>query len=121
MDLLLKEKLQKIVENTKNNDICIEKPSFASVVFAYMSIKDAMSEYLYRNVVSFENTENFLTEIAPVSRLNYSLMYLGIIDKYEEDYPFWINYVGDLVAEELIEDAKVEIENRKNMGFDKHN
>ena len=114
MNEKLKEKLQNIVEKAQNNDICKEKPSFASVVFAYKTLQQGMGEFLEYNSVSAENTEHFLTEIAPISRVNEVLLKLDIIQYFDERFPFWINYVGDLIAEEFIEEAKKELEWMKN-------
>ena len=110
MDQKLKEKLQKIVEEAQNDIFREEKPSFASVVFAYKALKQGMGNFLKHNNVSVERIEAFLTEDAPISRVKEPLLKLGIISLYDEDYPFWINYVGDLIAEEFIKKAKKEIE-----------
>ena len=114
MDEKLKEKLQSIVEQTNSDTICKEKPSFASVVFAYKVLQEAIGKYLEYNKVSTENIEIFLREDSPISRVNILLMNLGIISSYNDNYPYWINYVGDLIAEEFIEEAKKELEWMKN-------
>lgn len=110
MNQKLKEKLQNIVDFAQNETICKEKPSFASVVFAYKAMQQGMGEFLDYNHVSTERIEAFLTEDAPISRVNEPLLKLGIISSYDENYPYWINYVGDLVAEEFIEEANKELE-----------
>lgn len=113
MDQKTREKLQNIVEKTKNDDICKEKPSFASVVFAYKVLQEGIGKFLEHNV-SAENTEHFLNEIAPISRVNQVLLNLGIIQDFDERFPYWINYVGDLIVAEFIEEAKMELEWIKN-------
>lgn len=104
----LKQELKKVHEKCLNADICKEKPSFACIVFAYKALTEEISRLIDLYEVKEENIEWFLTEEMPISRVTFSLEHLGIIDNISEDYPYWINYVGDFVAEEFIKESKNE-------------